>query len=130
MNTNENPFDEDLEDDDHDSKKIFLVIFLVIIGIIIVYFSNISDSNATSKSETASAETRCKDEVGRPKASACRKALRSKGFNVDKYVKWSGADNGTNAAVCTATDADGVLYAFNVVFDEKCNGVSVELANY
>ena len=42
----------------------------------------------------------------------------------------NGADNGTNAAVCTATDADGVLYAFNVVFDEKCNGVSVELANY
>ncbi|SHL62673.1 zinc-ribbon domain-containing protein [Fibrobacter sp. UWOV1] len=104
---------------------------ILIIAIIIACIIGINDKSAgSSQTSSASPEQRCKDAQGRPKDTACRIALRSKGFNVDKYVNWGGADNGKNAAICTATDAAGTLYAFEVVFDEKCNAISVKIADF
>lgn len=91
---------------------------------------NENNSEESSQTSTLSPNQYCKDAQGRPRESACRTALRSKGYNVDKYVKWGGADNGENAAVCTATDANGTLYAFEVVFGKSCEAVSVKIADY
>ena len=128
-----NPFEDELEyenDKKSSNWKIWGWIILII-GAIIGYISSNPDSpSQTTKTQTISPEQHCKDAQGRPKDWACRIALRSKGFNVDKYVKWGGADNGPNAAICTATDAEGTLYAFEVTFDEKCNGISVKTADF
>lgn len=75
-------------------------------------------------------EKLCKDIAGRPHPWACRTALRSKGYNVDKYISWGGADNGLNSAVCTATEPSGLIVGFEVVFKEKCEAVSVKTSNY
>lgn len=115
-------------------KKIKFVITLA--TIVFFVFLAMGSSENEKKSETPaqtsslSPNQYCKDAQGRPRESACRTALRSKGYNVDKYVKWGGADNGENAAICTATDANGSLYAFEVVFGKSCEGISVKIADY
>ncbi|MBQ3839714.1 MAG: zinc ribbon domain-containing protein [Fibrobacter sp.] len=127
-----NPFEEELEYEKdktcYNWKNLGWII--LIIGAIIGYLLSNSDSpSQTTKTQSISPEQHCKDAQGRPRDWACRTALRSKGFNVDKYVKWGGADNGKDAAICTATDANGNLYAFEVVFDNKCNGSKVKDAD-
>ncbi len=83
-----------------------------------------------TKQTSTPPEKLCKNSVGQPYDWACRKALRSKGYNVDKYISWGGADNGVNSAVCTATESSGIIVGFEVVFKEKCEAVSVKLTNY
>lgn len=72
------------------------------------------------KQEQFIPEQSCKNKAGQPYESACRLALRYNNLDVTKYVKWSGADNGYNAAVCIGEDKYGTLYSFDVVW----NGVN------
>ena len=112
--------------------KFFITLVTIAFFVFLAIGSSENENNSedSSKTSTLTPNQYCKDAQGRPRESACRTALRSKGYNVDKYVKWGGADNGENAAVCTATDANGTLYGFEVVFGKSCEAVSVKIVDY
>lgn len=110
--------------------KFIITLATIAFFVFLAMGSSEKKSEDSDNASTLSPNQYCKDAQGRPRESACRAALRSKGYNVDKYVKWGGADNGENAAVCTATDANGTLYAFEVVFGKSCEAVSVKIADY
>lgn len=139
-NKNVNPFEDSNYSESNPQKKV-MIAFLVVGAIALVFltitnggndfsvFSNTSNK-ASSQSASMTPGKHCTDEFGRPRESACRKALRSKGYNVDKYTSWGGSDNGGNSVICTATDRSGFISGFEVVFDSKCNGISVKLVDF
>lgn len=121
-------------EDDGGKKGVWIAFFiLAAIGFLLIQFCMGDDKPKAAPVEldqASQAEKLCKDKQGRPKAWACQNALSSKGFNVSKYVSWGGAGNGKGAAICTATDKDGEIIAFDVIFDEHCEGIKVELSDF
>ena len=113
------------------------IVGIVLLGIMMLAFNSVDAppvnyfaSESNSKSNSITPEKLCKNSVGQPYDWACRKALRSKGYNVDKYISWGGADNGLNSAVCTATEPSGFVVGFEILFKEKCEAVTVKTVNY
>ncbi|MCQ2103356.1 MAG: hypothetical protein MJY98_09060 [Fibrobacter sp.] len=116
---------------------IILVVGFVLLWVMLLYFDSVGAppvdffaSEPTSNQVAASPEKVCKNSYGQPYDWACRKALRSKGYNVDKYISWGGADNGMNSAVCTATESSGIVVGFEIIFKEKCEALSVKNLDY
>lgn len=103
------------------TKSVIIMGILLLSLFIVPEIINSSSSSKNNKSDSQSAEKRCKTSTGAPKQGLCKKAFQEKGFYIRKF-NFGGADNGFGKVVCTASEKENpnVIYALDVEFDSKC----------
>lgn len=120
-------------EDDGGKKGVWIAFFiLAFIGLMLIIFVMGEDDKPANNGKTEATSVQpeplkrnCADEFGNPKERYCKEAMKGQGLDVSKIKNWGGSSNGECGFVCTFSYM-GEIYAFDVVFDNHCNAISVK----
>lgn len=126
---------ENNTNEDNGVKKVVWAAFFILsfVGLLLIVFVlGEDDKPATQEKKAEAAQVKpeplkrnCADEFGNPKERYCKEAMKGQGLDVSKIKNWGGSSNGEGGFVCTFSYM-GEIYAFDVVFDNHCNAISVK----